>query len=146
VVPLDTTNKVPITTEFVEEFIAQALTPQAKLLASVLEHELPFIRAGAYYFWDALAASAIVDRDIFRFERRKLDVVVEYGEEATGPDIPRFSPILRSGKPRRHFDLYCSGQFIESDRGHWVDVCTDVDAGAFYARFTQVINGQPPLA
>jgi inosine-uridine nucleoside N-ribohydrolase len=137
-VPLDATNQVPITEAFVESFRESARSPEARFLQAVMEHELDYIKAGIYYIWDPLTASAVVDRDILQFEQQKLDVVVQYSSD--GIVNHRFSPIRWDGKPRQVLDLYLSGQVIESEAGRWVEVCTGVDAAAFYRRFIQVVN------
>lgn len=138
--PLDATNKLPLNQEFARLFKAKARSPEAKFLEAVFEHEMDWIKAGVYEFWDPLAASAIVDRDILRFQRQKLDVVVKYDKDGLRENAHSFSPARKDGKPRQALDLYVSGQIVESGSGKWVEVCTDVDGAAFYRRFIQVIN------
>jgi inosine-uridine nucleoside N-ribohydrolase len=121
-------------------FREKARTPEAKFLDAVFEHKIDLIKAGIYYFWDPLTASAIVDREILQFQRHKLDVVVQYSDDDLVGNAHGFSPTRKDGKPRQAFDLYVSGQIIESEDGQWVEVCTDVDTAAFYQRFIQVIN------
>ena len=139
-VPLDATNKLPLTENFVTLFRERASSSEAIFLEAVFEHEMDFIKVGIYYFWDPLAAAAIVDRDILQFEHQKLDIVVEYSEDGIKKNALGFSPNRKDGKPRRAFDLYRSGQIIKSDAGQWVEVCTGVDSTVFYQRFLQVIN------
>jgi inosine-uridine nucleoside N-ribohydrolase len=139
-VPLDATNKLPLTLEFTKLFREKAKTPESRFLEAVFEHEMDFIKFGIYYFWDPMAASAIVDRDILRLENQKLDVVVAYSDNDMLGNTLGFSATCKDGNPRRAFDLYRSGQIIESDTGQWVEVCTGVDAAAYYQRFIQVIN------
>ena len=139
-VPLDATNKLPLTEDFVRSFRERASSSEAIFLEAVFEHEMDFIKVGIYYFWDPLAAAAIVDRDILQFKHQKLDIVVEYSDDGIKKNALGFSPNRKDGKPRRAFDLYRSGQIIESDAGHYVEVCTGVDSTIFYQRFIQVIN------
>jgi len=138
--PLDATNKLPLNQEFARLFKEKARSPEATFLDSVFGHEMDFIKAGIYYFWDPLAASAIVDRDLIQFHNQKLDVVVKYEQDGLRENAHRFSTARKNGTPRQAFDLYVSGQIIESEGGRWVEVCTDVDDAAFYQRFIQVIN------
>ena len=144
--PLDATNKLPLTQDFATLFREKARSPEAKFLDAVFEREMDFIKAGIYYFWDPLAASAIVDRDILQFQRRKLDVIVQYSDDGLAENANGFSLTRKDGKPRQAFDLYVSGQIVESEVGQWVEVCTDVDTDTFYQRFIQVINREYQIA
>jgi inosine-uridine nucleoside N-ribohydrolase len=139
-VPVDATNKLPLTHDYVISFRERARSPEARFLEAVFEHEMDFIKTGIYYFWDPLAASAIVDRDILQFQHRKLDVVVQYSEDGIVGDPQLFSPTRKDGKPRRAFDRHVLRPIAESEDGKWTEVCTDVDSAAFYQRFIQVIN------
>ena len=70
-VPLDATYQLPVTQDIAKLFRERATTPEARFLEAVFEHEMDLIKAGIYYFWDPMAASAVVDRDIMQFEQRK---------------------------------------------------------------------------
>lgn len=142
-VPLDASNKVPLSQDFAMVFREKAGSPEAKVLDAVFEYCMDSIKAGIYYCWDPLAAFAITDRDILRFQYQKLDVMVKYDADGL-VDKTSFSLTRKDGKPRQAFDLYVSGQIIESEGGQRVEVCTDVDASAFYQRFIEVINRQHP--
>ncbi len=138
--PLDATDKLPLTQDFAALFREKARSQEAKFLGAVFEHEMDFIKAGIYYFWDPLAAAAVVDRDILKFQHRKLDVVVQYSEDGIVGDPQFFSPTRWDGQPRRAFDLYFSGQIVESEGGQLTEICTDVDSTTFYQRFIQTTN------
>ena len=136
--PIDTTNLLPLTEGFVAAFRDRARSPEANFLQSVFDHETELIKIGGYYFWDNLAAAAVVDRDLLKFKPAKLDVVVQYSSD--GIVDPRFSLTRKDGQPRRALDLHVSGQIVEADEAQASDVCVDVNAPAFYERFIQVIN------
>ena len=104
-----------------------ARSPEARFLDAVFEHEIDLIKAGIYYFWDPLAASAIVDRDILQFQHRKLDVVVQYSQDSIVGDPQLFSPTRKDGKPRRALDRHILRPIVESEDGKWTEVCTDAD-------------------
>ena len=113
-VPLDATNQVPLTREFVQLFTECAQSPAAKFLAGMYAHEMDLIVAGIYYAWDLVAATAIVDRDILRFQQRQLDVIVEYSPDGLAKNAQGFSLLRWDGQPRQAFDLYVSGQIADS--------------------------------
>jgi hypothetical protein len=65
---------------------------------------------------------------------------VQYGADGLAKNAQSF-PLLRyDGQPRQTFDLYVSGQIVESADGKWVETCTAVDTTAFYQLIIQVIN------
>ncbi|HET8755148.1 MAG TPA: nucleoside hydrolase [Solirubrobacteraceae bacterium] len=80
-VPLDATNDVPITPAF-----ATALrrhhdaTPAAATAWSLLRRNA-FLFAGGQYFWDPLAATAVTQPGLLRFEDRRLAVATTAGAE-----------------------------------------------------------------
>ena len=82
----------------------------------------------------------MIDRDLLRFHQRKLDVVVQYSADGLAKNAQGFSLLRQDGQPRQAFDLYVSGQIIESADGNMAEICTEVDTTAFYQRFIQVIN------
>jgi pyrimidine-specific ribonucleoside hydrolase len=73
-VPLDATNDVPVTA-----FVGEALrryhyaTPEATAVWDLVAATR--MADGGTYFWDPLAAEAVVDPDVLRTERLRLDVV-----------------------------------------------------------------------
>jgi pyrimidine-specific ribonucleoside hydrolase len=74
-VPLDATNDVPITPEFVQHLAAVAHTPRAQFAGDVLVQLDSFIRTGHYYFWDPLAAVLVTHEDVARYQTELLRVV-----------------------------------------------------------------------
>lgn len=78
-VPLDATNDVPITPEFVQYLAAVARTPCAQFAHDVLVQLDSFIRTGHYYFWDPLAAMLVTDEGVSRYQTELLRVVEEEG-------------------------------------------------------------------
>ena len=60
-VPLDATNDVPVTPEFVAQLEAEKSTPEAEFVAALLANNAESIASGSYYFWDPLAAVVMSD-------------------------------------------------------------------------------------
>lgn len=83
-VPLDATNDVPITPQFVQRLEAAAQTPLARFAHAILVQLDSFIRAGHYYFWDPLAAVLVTDEGVARYQTERLRVV-----EVEGPTCGR---------------------------------------------------------
>ena len=60
-IPLDATNEVPVTPEFVEQLEAEKASPAAEFVATLLANNAESIESGSYYFWDPLAAVVMAD-------------------------------------------------------------------------------------
>jgi inosine-uridine nucleoside N-ribohydrolase len=116
-VGLDATNRVPVTPVFLERLALNSHTPAASLVASLYEAN-PLVGSGDAYFWDPLAAAAVVDPGLLTTERADIAVVTE-----DGPD---------------------SGRTIRSDEGSPIDVATDADAAALEERMLRTLDGLAP--
>jgi inosine-uridine nucleoside N-ribohydrolase len=143
-VSLDGTQHIPITEDRVRQFARDAKTPEAKFIVRWCERERAGIHAGVYCWWDTLAAMAAVESDICRYTTYKLDVVVAYAQGVPRGDLPAFSPLCRSGRPRRAFDEATVGQTKRADDGVPIAVCTDADAAKFWDRYLRVLNREAP--
>jgi inosine-uridine nucleoside N-ribohydrolase len=138
-VSLDGTNKIPVTMNFVERFEKTANSPEAQFVLNGMEEKMWAIKAGHYYFWDVLAATAALENDLMEFELLDLDVVVKYIDEK--PDyLPEFSPKRKNGLPRRPLDEYESGWTKQVEKGYKVYVPTNVNVKRFENRFLDVLN------
>lgn len=59
-IPLDATNKMPVTSAFIEQVIAQR-SVASRFAADAWSLGSEQIKAGQYYFWDTLTAAAAID-------------------------------------------------------------------------------------
>ena len=118
-VSLDATNRVLVTSEFLERLAVNSHTAAASLVALLYEAN-PLVASGDAYFWDALAAAAVVDPGLLTTEHVDVAVVNE-----DGPD---------------------SGRTIRSDEGSPIDVATDADPAAFEELLLRTLDGVPPGA
>ncbi len=91
-IPLDATNHVPMTTAFVDQFGAEAGTPEARFAKDIFGRLHDDIAAGFTSFWDPFAAAVLADDTLAGFGERSLGVVQDEGPEsgritsvATGP-------------------------------------------------------------
>ncbi len=116
-VALDATNRVPVTPLFLERLALNSNTAAASLVASLYEAN-PLVARGDAYFWDPLAAAAVVDPGLLTTERADIAVVTE-----DGPD---------------------SGRTIRSDAGFPIDVATDADAARLEELLLRTLDGVPP--
>ncbi len=80
-VPLDATNQVPLTIEFLDEFKSKHTSPEATFVFDMLTKQRQFIEAG-YYFWDPLAAAILTNEDLATYQNNNLCVVENEGPES----------------------------------------------------------------
>jgi pyrimidine-specific ribonucleoside hydrolase len=115
-VPLDATNHVPVTTNFLERLKDDRKTPEAMFVFEVLSKTqyYDFVQSGGYYFWDPLAAAILTDNSLAVFETRNLTVIEEESNQ--------------------------SGRTQASENGAPVRVAVDVDAERFEQLFLDTLN------
>jgi purine nucleosidase len=91
-IPLDATNKVPLTQRFIDRLAAQP--PIASQLAAQ-SWRLAASQNGTdqYYFWDTLTAAALLDSGVVRTERLKIRVVTSGASQGRTVEDPRGSPL-----------------------------------------------------
>jgi pyrimidine-specific ribonucleoside hydrolase len=87
-VPLDATNEVPVTPEFVEKLEAEKSTPAAEFVATLLANNAESIESGSYYFWDPLAAVVLANPDLVTLTPRNVTVVDVPGDPEDGRTKP----------------------------------------------------------
>jgi pyrimidine-specific ribonucleoside hydrolase len=115
-VPLDATNQVPVTNEFAGALERhRADSPAAGTAWRLFRTTGMF--TGGQYFWDPLAATALTDRQVLRWERRRLSVIT-----APGPQ---------------------QGRTISRADGVSARVATDADRAAFERDLLATLTGRP---
>jgi 5'-nucleotidase len=77
--PLDATQALPVTQEFVDRVRTRPRDQTSDLLLSLLEAVGEGIDAGWYYFWDVLAAVATARPDVLACREEAIDVVTQEG-------------------------------------------------------------------
>ncbi|MDA8962255.1 nucleoside hydrolase [Congregibacter sp.] len=141
-VGLDVTNHVKVTKEFAAQFKARVDNPAAQFWDAVLDANQWFIDSGEYYFWDVLAALAVVDRDRF-CEGDMLGLAVKY-EETDQPWWPTSDKAMPNdssmGTPRRHFAAASAGVIEERDGAKNTLFCRDTDATAAFELFMNTLT------
>jgi pyrimidine-specific ribonucleoside hydrolase len=112
-VPLDGTQYVPVTHEFIAVLEEFNDTPQASVVLEILSANTVFIGRG-YHFWDPLAAAVLTDETLATIEEYPLVVVEEEGPE--------------------------SGRILRADEGPPIRVVKSADKEQFEQLFLTVLN------
>jgi pyrimidine-specific ribonucleoside hydrolase len=87
-VPLDATNEVPVTPEFVARLEAEKATPEAEFVAELLANNAESIESGSYFFWDPLAAVVMSDPSLVTLTPRDVTVIDIPGSPEDGRTKP----------------------------------------------------------
>lgn len=108
-IPLDVTNEVPVSREFLQALARHAAHPWACLAGQFWATTVDTIPAYeyTYFMWDVLATSYLAIPEAFRLEKLELAIA------PTGPS---------AGRTQR-----------QPGSGHWVQVAKAVDQASFYA-------------
>jgi purine nucleosidase len=88
-IPLDVTNKVPITREFLAKVDEQADRYRASQLAAKI---YSLVKGLNYYFWDTLTVAAAIHPDMFTYKDMRIDIA------ATGKSQGKSSSTFFGGK------------------------------------------------
>jgi len=81
-VPLDSTDDVPVTRNFYKALEKHRDTPSAQLVYEILTANLGFVDSGGFQFWDSLTAAIFTDPSIAKYQEVELTVVAEEGPES----------------------------------------------------------------
>jgi pyrimidine-specific ribonucleoside hydrolase len=115
-VPLDATNDVPVTVDFMEKFKDDQTTPEAQFVYTALSANMESIQSGGYFFWDPLAALVMADPSLVTFKSRTVAVV-----DVPGAEDGRTKPV---------------------GNGPLIDVATRPDGAVFEQLFLDMLNGR----
>ncbi|HML23108.1 MAG TPA: nucleoside hydrolase [Aggregatilinea sp.] len=113
-VPLDATNDVPLSMDFLNQLEADKHTPEAEFVYTALSNSTDFIESGGYYFWDPLAAGIMADPSLATMTERDVTVI-----DVPGPDFGRTKPV---------------------GNGPRIEVATAPDGAAFLDYFMGTLN------
>ena len=143
-VPLDATNKVPLTEQFIEQAQQTGSSDSSAFVGRIFRKIKESISNGDYYHWDPLAATIAVRPDLCEHvSQTRLTVVTDSGND-DGPDqglaTDRFPLTNGQGNLRRLLDENAAGATVRSGQGGVVDICLDVDPKAFEQEFLKVLG------
>ncbi|HEY9679539.1 MAG TPA: nucleoside hydrolase [Drouetiella sp.] len=88
-IPLDVTNQVPVTREFLQRLEDQSATYKASLLATKL---WSLVKGFTYYFWDTITAAAAIRPELFTFKDMRIEIAT------AGKSMGRTSTTMFGGK------------------------------------------------
>ena len=84
-IPLDITNQLPVTKDFLERLEIQSENCKASRLALTL---WSLVKGFDYYFWDTVTAAAVIQPDLFSFKEMRIDVSTQgHSQGKTSPAI-----------------------------------------------------------
>ncbi len=114
-IPLDATNQVPITMQFINKLARNQNTPAAKSIYGMFKRHMTYFSSpGYWYFWDPLAAAVASDPSLCRYQYKTLLVKLKPADEL--------------------------GVLVTSPKGNRIQVCEKVDAPRFNQLLFKVLN------
>ena len=143
-VPLDATNKVPLTEEFIKKTQQTSSSDSSAFVGRIFQKIKESINNGDYYHWDPLAATIAVRPDLCEHvSQTRLTVVTDSGNDKgldRGLATDRFPLTNNKGNLRRTLKEDTAGATVRSEQGGVVDVCLHVDPKAFEQEFLQLLR------
>lgn len=81
-VPLDATNQIPVTRDFITRLSAKSKSPAGKFIVDMLTLLVIKMRAGTnFYLWDPITTACALDPSLAQFKKHKVDVITKNGPE-----------------------------------------------------------------
>jgi len=143
-VPLDATNKVPLTSGFIERMNRPSQQPLEALTHRIFNNIVKSTTNGEYFHWDPLTAAVAANPDLCdEVSVIKLDVVADNGTDKGPPNgqPAEFFPLLNvNGKKRNPLNEHAAGATVVADHGNPIRVCLHVDAGRFENHFIDTLR------
>jgi purine nucleosidase len=94
-VPLDATNKVPLTRKFIDRL--GKFAAQSSMAAQLASQSWQLVAGGGgadqYYFWDTLTAAAMLDRSVVRIENLNIKLITDGPSQGRTLEDPNGTPI-----------------------------------------------------
>ncbi|WGL60085.1 nucleoside hydrolase [Pigmentibacter sp. JX0631] len=151
VIPLDASNQVRVTREFLKKLKSEIHSKSAQFYADILDKNLDFIDSGEYYFWDVLSTASMYMP--FCTEKKvKLDVVTKFDPSQSGKEQMKsfgknfslvFAQFEGNMQNRHPFEQIESGRTIEivkQDKKLDHVMCFKVDGDVFKDHFIKTLN------
>ena len=135
-IPLDATNQVPLTEDFITNFKQNTQGDVADYIANAWEDALKN-PLGEYYHWDPLAAAIAVNPDLItRFGHARVKVNAQVEREKKPADVPfgagkSFDRLSWLGDARRSLDAMKSGWTKRDRSGERIDIVFSPDVKGF---------------
>lgn len=152
-VPLDATNKAPLTRSFVNRFREQTSGPTAKLVSDWWEGCLTN-PLGEYFHWDPLATAIAVSPDIItkaKPERMSVNASLRSRRQPFNQpygDITNYNTLNWKGKLRQQLNPFTAGatQISKSRKAKVVNVVYDANVPLFESTMINAFSGANNIA
>jgi len=143
-VPLDATNLVPLTVDFVQRVKALPASPLQEFTARTLNRVSNALSTGEYYHWDPLAAVVADDPGICSYSLSKKFIISarlgnDYGID-NGIARTFFPTASSSGRKRFALSDKDAGASILDASGSMIDVCMEVPPAVFEQKYLDMLG------
>lgn len=143
-VPLDATNKIPLTSQFVSRVKGVNPKPLEAFAFRIFENITKSTTNGEYFHWDPLTAVVVANPQICDvMEKKKLTIVADKGSDmglSNGQTPELFPFTTSSGGKRSPLNELAAGATVPSPKGKTIDVCMHVKASVFEKEFIDTIR------
>lgn len=143
-VPLDATNKVPLTREFIKKLDGKNPKSPEAFSLRIFENIEKSSTNGEYYHWDPLTAAVASHPTLCdQIEKVRLTISAEKGQDmglTNGQSKESFPFTNATGQKRSPLNSESAGATIRSKNGHVIDVCMHVDAKTFENNFINTVR------
>ena len=143
-VPLDATNKVPLTKEFIARLNNPTPKPLEAFSLRIFNNIAKSTANGEYFHWDPLTAAVASNPQLCdKNQKIKLAIVADKGKDMgleNGQPPNDFPFTNASGNKRSPLNAQSAGATVKSVNGNIVDVCLHVDARNFENLFIETLR------
>lgn len=143
-IPLDATNRVPLTKQFADRFDPSTSNPLKSFVQRIFQKIMISTTNGEYFHWDPLAAAIAVHPELCdRFEPFKLSVIADLGQDQGlkgGQPQVAFPLMNYLGGKRNALSHSQAGATVISETGNDIMVCMHADAANFEKHFHQTMR------
>lgn len=143
-VPLDATNKVPLTKEFIARLNEPNPKPLEAFSSRIFQNIAKSTTNGEYFHWDPLTAAIASNPQLCnKIEKIKLTVVADKGNDMgleNGQRPTSFPFTNATGQKRSALNAQSAGATVKSESGNMIDVCMHVDARTFEDLFIKTLR------
>lgn len=143
-VPLDATNKVPLTKDFISRLDNRNPNPLEAFAHRIFKNIVQSTTNGEYFHWDPLTAAIAAHPELCDLvNEKKLTVVTDKGRDTglpNGQPKELFPLINAVGQKRNALSESAAGATVLSERGQPIQVCMHVEAAKFENNFIETLR------
>lgn len=143
-IPLDATNRVPLTKAFTGRFDTNNSSAMKAFVQRIFQKILISTTNGEYYHWDPLAAAIAVHPELCDIAQTiKLSVIADQGNDEgliNGQPREAFPLYNYLGQKRNALSEFQAGATVRSEKGNDIRVCMHVEPSKFEDHFLQTMR------